>query len=238
MIKGQVIDYIVYEDYKMNNPDKPASKKQLFALYIASKKAGEKHDYREDNLTMGQAAELLSKFREKTGYEGKKTTKTGNKSSEEKEEPKAKLKKEWLEYFEKNMLKEVVAKFKKIIDQVSVVEDDPEFNPDPKKRKKFLFRGMGCGIALFQYGNNYNNKGTKKAREIDDIIHATKMKECLDMILKNFDKKIIKQMENEGTPIPALWMQDGELARTYMSCGVTFMKEHGIKNVTLRYLDD
>jgi len=239
MIKGQVIDYVVYEGYKMNNPDKPASKKQLFALYVASKKAGEKHDYREDNLTMGQAAELLAKFREKTGYEGKKSGKTDKESNtKEKEEPKAKLKKEWVEFFKERMGKEVVGTFKKILKQVSVIEDDPEFNPDEKKRKKYLFRGMGCGFCHFQYGGTYRNKGSKKAQMIDDIIHRTKMGECLDLILKEFSKEEIKQMEKEGTPIPALWMQDMELAGRYMAIGKEFMEKHGVKNVSLRYIDD
>lgn len=235
MIKGQVLDYVVYEGYKMNNPDKPASKKQLFALYVASKKAGETHDYRNDNLTMGEAAELLSKFKEKTGYTGKKVFKDEN---GEKIEPKDKLKKEWVEFFKERMMKGVVADFKHILKQVSVVEDDPEFTPDPKKRKKYLFRGMGCGFCHFQFGNSYRNKGSKKAQLLSDIVDETKMKECLDLILKEFDKKEIKQMENEGTPIPALWMQDGQLARQYMNIGKDWLEKNGIKNVSLRYLDD
>jgi hypothetical protein len=44
------------------NVNKPATSKQLWALYLASRKAGCTHDYRNDNLTMQQASDLLNKF--------------------------------------------------------------------------------------------------------------------------------------------------------------------------------
>ena len=51
------------ETNNLNNT--PATNRQLWALFLASKNAGEKHDYRNDNLTFEQAAELLKQFNEK-----------------------------------------------------------------------------------------------------------------------------------------------------------------------------
>ena len=46
----------------------PATSKQLWALYLASRNAGEPHDYRGDNLSKDEATELLNQFNSKNPY--------------------------------------------------------------------------------------------------------------------------------------------------------------------------
>lgn len=68
----ELIDTIINED--ISNPDEPATKKQLWALFCMTKK-----DHRSEGLTKGQASELISKLMaEKNGSKtsDKKTTRT------------------------------------------------------------------------------------------------------------------------------------------------------------------
>lgn len=63
----ELIDTIINED--ISNPDEPATKKQLWALFCMTKK-----DHRDEGLTKGQASELISKLMAEKN--GKKTTRT------------------------------------------------------------------------------------------------------------------------------------------------------------------
>ena len=74
-------------EVKAVNANRPATSKQLFALWIASRANNCEHDYRNDNLTMQQASELLQKFnankavtKPKIGLTMKQTTTNGKMS--------------------------------------------------------------------------------------------------------------------------------------------------------------
>ena len=214
---------------KQENLDKAATKKQLFALYVASKKHGCTHDYRGDNLTMQQASELLNKFNSVGNIGVGVTTKAAKAPKVSKEK---KLEKEFIEYMSKRM-ESIIATAKSALKIKSVVEDDPQFFPNKKDRKQYAFFGFGCGISIIQY-----DKRSKVGKQIEELSHKHRMTTFLQMFLKGFSAKEINYMESVGFPLSAMYYQDYQIGRSYMGAVMSFMESKGVKNLHVKTFDD
>jgi len=118
-----------------NNAERPATRKQLWAIYCLSKK-----DYRGQDLTMLDASVLIKRL------QGEKSTNSTAKKSLTKEQ---KLEKEFISYMTDKM-QGVIATAKEALQIKSVIETDPMFT-DPKKMKQYAFFGFGCGISVINF---------------------------------------------------------------------------------------
>lgn len=129
-------------DEAINNPDEPASKKQLWALFCITKQ-----DWRDKGLTKGEASELIQK------YSGERPAKSSGKSLD------AKI----CEHIETVLKPKLDKKMASAFDNQSVVGDaDMEGNLIPG-RKRYKFFGGGCGFAWVKY-----DKRNKKLGEVID----------------------------------------------------------------------
>lgn len=209
------------------NANRPATKKQLWALFAASRKHGIKHDYRNDGLTMQQASELLNKFNSQkvvgVGVAATKAAKT-NKTD--------KLEQEFIAFMSERM-QGIIATAKDALKIKSVVEDDPEFFPNKKDRKQYAFFGFGCGISIIQY-----DKRSKVGKQIEELSSKHRMTTFLQMFLKGFTAKQISYMENVGFPLSAMYYQDYQIGRSYMRAVMSFMESKGVKNLHVKTFDD
>ena len=129
-------------DEAINNPDEPASKKQLWALFCITKQ-----DWRDKNLTKGEASELIQK------YSGERTTQNKEALSVNS------IKKDIIQNLKPKLDKQMAKAF----GMQSVVGDaDLEGNLIPG-RKRYKFFGSGCGWAWVKY-----DKRNKKLGEVLD----------------------------------------------------------------------
>ncbi len=215
---------------KTENENASATNKQLFALYVMSKKLGNTTDYRNANLTRKQASEMIAEF--KTKLEGANVIMPSNqkKARLTKEQT---LKKEFLAHMENNVIPRLIEQARANMGIKSVVEDDPSIIKDPSKRKQYVFFGFGCGFSDIKF-----DKRSKVGKLIDKFGDECRMKECLQMFLKGFTKKEINYMQNVGFPLQAMYYQDGEMARIYRSGVIRLMEKYGVKNIHLYYYDD
>lgn len=220
---------------KEENRNKPATKKQLWALYVASKKNGQPHDYRTDNLTMQQASALLQGFNAKTAIAkiGVNDTPNAKVQHPTKHISKSKqLENDFTAYMEKKM-QGIIATAKQAIQIKSVVEDDKEIFTNKKDRKQFAFFGFGCGITVIQY-----DKRSKKGKQIEELASKHHFTTFLNMFLKGFTKEQIAYFDKVGFPLSAMFMQDIRISGAYESAVASFMIEQGVKNVRTRTFDD
>ena len=213
---------------KTENENASATNKQLFALYVMSKKLGNTTDYRNANLTRKQASEMIAEFKAK--LEGANILPSKQKKTKLSKEQA--LKKEFLTHMENNVVPRLIAQARTNMGIKSVVEDDPSIFKNPSKRKQYVFFGLGCGFADIKF-----DKRSTVAKLIDKFGDECRMKECLQMFLKGFTKKEINYMQSVGFPLQAMYYQDGEMARIYRSGVITLMEKHGVKNIHLWYYD-
>ena len=135
------------------NAERPASKKQLWALYCLTKK-----DYRKQDLTMLDASKLIEQFNASKVVSKMGVNDTPNqvrKTSVKAKKPT--LEQEFISYMEEK-IQGIIAICKQAIQIRSVVEDDPTFFPNKKDKKQFAFFGFGCGITIIYYDKR-SNKG-------------------------------------------------------------------------------
>ena len=210
------------------NAERPASKKQLWALYCLTKK-----DYRGQDLTMFDASKLIERFNaskvvSKIGVNDSDRQKT--KASVSRKKPT--LEQEFISYME-NEIKEIIATCKQAIQIKSVVGDDPSFFPNKKDKKQFAFFGFGCGFTIIDF-----DKRSKKGKLIKELSSKHHMTTFLKMFLKGFTAKEIKYFENVGFPLQAMYYQDIRISSTYEHAVASFMRKKGVKNVICRTYDD
>ena len=205
------------------NANRPATKKQLWALFAASRRHGIKHDYRNDGLTMQQASELLNKFNSQKVV-GVTTKATKTKTD--------KLEDEFIAFMSERM-QGIIATAKDALNIKSVVEDDPEIFTDETKRNRYAFFGFGCGISIIQY-----DKRSKVGKQIEELSSKHRMTTFLQMFLKGFSAKQIRYMESVGFPLSAMYCQDYQIGRSYMRAVMSFMETKGVKNLHVRTFDD
>lgn len=210
------------------NAERPASKKQLWALYCLTKK-----DYRGQGLTMFDANKLITQFNasktiSKIGVndnpnEVKQTLVTPKKPN---------LEQEFITYMSEQ-IDGIIATCKQAIQIKSIVEDDPKFTPNKKDRKQFAFFGFGCGITIIDF-----DKRSKKGKLIKELSSKHQMTTFLKMFLKGFTAKEIQYFENVGFPLQAMYCQDIKITAAYEHAVASFMTKQGVKNVRCRTYDD
>lgn len=204
-----------------NNAERPATKKQLWALYCLTKK-----DYRGQDLTMMDASSLIKRMQAEKNSKPS-TQKVSQKVSKEK-----KLEKEFIDYMTKEM-EGVINTAKECLQIKSVVEDDPSIFTDEKKRQKYVFFGFGCGFTII-----YFDKRSKVGKQIEELGKKHRMTTFLNMFLKAFTKKEIEYYESVGSPLSAIYYQDIRINSAYQHAVSSFMTHKGVKNVYTRTFDD
>jgi hypothetical protein len=200
-----------------NNAERPATRKQLWAIYCLSKK-----DYRGQDLTMLDASVLIKRL------QGEKSTNSTAKKSLTKEQ---KLEKEFISYMTDKM-QGVIATAKEALQIKSVIETDPMFT-DPKKMKQYAFFGFGCGISVINF-----DKRSKVGAQIKELGSKHRMSTFLKMFLKAFTAKEIKYFESVGCPLSAIYYQDIRINGAYEHAVASFMESKGVKNVRVQTFDD
>ena len=210
------------------NAERPASKKQLWALYCLTKK-----DYRGQGLTMFDASKLIEQFNA-----SKVVAKIGvNDTPNQVKQTSARSKKHTLEQqfiaYMTEQMQGIIATCKEAIKVKSVVEDDPAFTPNKKDRKQFAFFGFGCGITIIDF-----DKRSKKGKLIKELSSKHQMTTFLKMFLKGFTAKEIQYFENVGFPLQAMYCQDIKITAAYEHAVASFMTKQGVKNVRCRTYDD
>ncbi len=150
-------------DEAINNPDEPASKKQLWALFCITKQ-----DWRDKNLTKGEASELIQK------YSGERTTQNKEALSTNS------IKKDIIQNLKPKLDKQMAKAF----GMQSVVGDaDLEGNLIPG-RKRYKFFGSGCGWAWVKY-----DKRNKKLGEVLDKYDDVYRKGFFEKFANEYIKK-------------------------------------------------
>lgn len=204
-----------------NNAERPATRKQLWAIYCLSKK-----DYRGQDLTMLDASVLIKRLQ---GEKSANSTATPTaKKSLTKEQ---KLEKEFISYMTDKM-QGVIATAKEALQIKSVIETDPMFT-DPKKMKQYAFFGFGCGISVINF-----DKRSKVGAQIKELGSKHRMSTFLKMFLKAFTAKEIKYFESVGCPLSAIYYQDIRINGAYEHAVASFMESKGVKNVRVQTFDD
>lgn len=147
----------------INNPDEPASKKQLWALFCITKQ-----DWRDKNLTKGEASELIQK------YSGERTTQNKESLSTNS------IKKDIIQ----NLKPKLDKQMEKAFGMQSVVGDaDLEGNLIPGG-KRYKFFGSGCGWAWVKY-----DKRNKKLGEVLDKYDEIYRKGFFEKFANEYIKK-------------------------------------------------
>lgn len=213
------------------NNQKPATKRQLWALFLASKNAGQKHDYRNDNLTFEQAAQLLIQFNERTGYSKQssnkqsKTLSIPNKSKQEQLEEK--IKSDFIRFFEDKYLERYIKNLSGVLKQVSEVYSADVFGND-LGGKRYIFFGSGCSVAWLKY------RKCKKYETIYEVTRSTLHHECLELVCKQVGEDLCNKLHQLGSPIMAIMTQDYSFNQLSMQCLKEFLELNGAKNVQIQ----
>lgn len=195
-----------------NNAERPATKKQLWALYCITKK-----DYRGQDLTMLDASNLLNRLNAEKVVAAPKP----------KVEKKPTLEKEFIGYMTERM-QGVIETAKEALQIKSVVADDPDFT-DPKKCKSYAMFGFGCGFTIIDF-----DKRSKVGKEIKELSSKHQMTTFLNMFLKGFTKQQVEYFQKVGCPLTALYYQDIRINGEYDSAVASFMELKGVKGVRTR----
>lgn len=216
----------------INNNQKPATKRQLWALCLASKNAGEARDYRNDNLTFEQAAQLLKQFNEKTGYTKQPTSRreykpaaTSAKSKQEQLEEK--IKKYFIEFFKDKYLDRYIKNLSGVLNQVSEVYSADAFGNDIGGRR-YIFFGSGCSVAWLKY------RKCRKYETIYDVTRKALHEDCFKMICEKVGKDLCDKLTQLGSPLSAIIYQDYSFNQLSMQCLKEFLELNGAKNVQIQ----
>ena len=200
-----------------NNAERPATRKQLWAIYCLSKV-----DYRGKDLTRLDASVLIQRLKAE-----KNTESTEN-------APKAKkqtLEQEFIDFMTDKM-QGVINTAKEALQIKSVVETDPMFT-DKKNMKSYAFFGFGCGITIIDF-----DKRSKVGKKIKELGSKHRMTTFLNMFLKAFTQKEINYYKSVGCPLSAIYYQDIRINGAYEHAVADFMEMKGVKNVRTRTFDD
>lgn len=150
-------------DEAINNPDEPASKKQLWALFCITKQ-----DWRDKNLTKGEASELIQKYSSERPTQNKEALSVNS------------IKKDIIQNLKPKLDKQMAKAF----GMQSVVGDaDLEGNLIPGG-KRYKFFGSGCGWAWVKY-----DKRNKKLGEVLDKYDEVYRKGFFEKFANEYIKK-------------------------------------------------
>ena len=185
----------------INNPDEPASKKQLWALFCITKQ-----DWRGKNLTKGEASELIQKYSNERHEKALATAKS-----------KQSLESKIGDDIMNNLKPKLDAAMKKAFGLQSVVGDaDLEGNLIPGG-KRYKFFGSGCGWAWVKY-----DKRNKKLGEVLDKYDDIYRKGFFEEFAKEYIKKY-KERE-----LGAVLSQDIDIQCIIKQAALDFAEKIGI----------
>lgn len=206
------------------NLDRPATPKQLWALYIASRARGCTHDYRGDNLTRLDAANELKRLNAMP-MTAKAVTRETLRTARKVKKADA-LETEFLSYMDEHF-GEVISIGRKATAQESVISDDPQFTP-ANKIKRYSFVGGGCGFSYVKY-----DKRSKVGKRIDEMQGEYYRTRYRKMFLDNYTAAEKRHYIEIGCPLEAVWAQDLSISSAYRGVVVEFMRLKGVKNVSV-----
>jgi hypothetical protein len=171
----------------INNPDEPASKKQLWALFCITKQ-----DWRDKNLTKGEASELIQKY---SGERPQKSAVTAKSLD-------SKIKEDIMNNLKPKLDKQMAKAF----GLQSVVGDaDLEGNLIPGG-KRYKFFGSGCGWAWVKY-----DKRNKKLGEIlekyDDIYRHGYFEKFANEYIKKYKERELGAVLSQDIDIQCIIKQ-------------------------------
>lgn len=201
---------------RTENASKPATKRQLWALFLASKNAGRTHDYRNDGLTMQQASELLDKFKSGTTTATATPQKSARVSADEQ------LKSDFREYVENHYVNAAVITLERVLKQVSIVADDPATT---KKPKQYIFFGSGCSVGWLTW-----DKRNKKGEKIEKLSYEMH-RYAISLVAAKLGRKKVNDLQRMGAPIGAILSQDYEMNQLWLHIERGFMEKCGVKNI-------
>jgi hypothetical protein len=193
-------------DLKMEltkNQNLPATKKQLWALYCIYKK-----DYRNDNLTIQQASDLIS--------QGNKTNTKQNK------------KEGLLEFLQDNSTK-VYNTLLSECKLISLVQNDSFM----AEKKSYIFFGSGCGFAHIEY-----DKRSKVATNIMNEFINVRRTFITWFINQYVDKPTQDKLQKLGSPIQAIMAQNMLIQSSISWIVIDYMKSKGVKKASVRTILD
>lgn len=192
------------------NKNKPATKKQLWALFCATK-----IDHRDKGLTMGQAHEMLKEANENRP----------NKPSKHSNIVEAQI----LNYMKENV-NEVTEKFNEVIGVRSVIESevDPDDNP------RYGFVGFGCGFAWVNYDKR--SKVAKSLFDGKDSPFDRAVAKFRTWFESTIDKKVKRDLEKFGCPVSAIIYQDMDMNIAIKWLALDYcIKEYNLKKAWIDY---
>lgn len=201
---------------RTENASKPATKRQLWALFLASKNAGRTHDYRNDGLTMQQASELLDKFKSGATTATATPQKSATVSADEQ------LKSDFREYVENHYVNAAVKTLERVLKQVSIVADDPATT---KKPKQYIFFGSGCSVGWLTWDKR--NKKGEKIQKLSYEMHRY----AISLVAAKLGRKKVNDLQRMGAPIGAILSQDYEMNQLWLHIERGFMEKCGVKNI-------
>ena len=196
-----------------NNAERPATKKQLWAIYCLSKK-----DYRGQDLTMLDASNLIKRL---------KAAASNNETTSKRDN----LEDEFIAYMSEEM-QGVIDTAKEALQIKSIIETDPSVT-DKKNMKSYAFFGFGCGISIIKFDNR-----SKVGKRINELGNTHRMTTFLNQFMNAFTPKEIKYFESVGCPLSAIYYQDIRISSTYEHAVASFMRKKGVKNVIVMTYDD
>ena len=180
----------------INNPDEPASKKQLWALYCITKQ-----DWRDKNLTKGEASELIQKYSSERTIQNKEALTVNS------------IKKDIIQ----NLKPKLDKQMEKAFGNQSVVGDaDLEGNLIPGG-KRYKFFGSGCGWAWVKY-----DKRNKKLGEVLDKYYDI----YRDVFFEKFANEYIKKYKERE--LGAVLSQDIDIQCIIKQAALDYAKSIGI----------
>ena len=197
-------------DNYISNTNRPATKKQLWALFCITKK-----DHRNMGLTIESASAMLKEL-------------NAHKQTTAQAKPKTdKLESEFLQYMSEKM-QGIVSTARDALQVKSVVEDDPMFT-DKNKQKQYAFFGFGCGMTIIDF-----DKRSKVGKQIKELGSKHRMSTFLNQFMSAFTPKERQYYESVGCPLSALYYQDIRISGAYDYAVADFMEHKGVKNVRTR----
>lgn len=193
------------------NPDAPASKRQTFALYCATK-----HDYRDENLTRKEAFDLLQELNHKNGGYVKKQKEVTERFSfiEMKDFLNSK----------KDKFVELFARETKI---VSGIVDD--INPNGKK---YIMIGTGCGFAsvtIKRLRQSTKDDIQKKWRTVEEAFKVD--------FEKSIPVEFREKLKKIGNPLGAILAQNVNINAFFANRLAEFLHAKGV-DVSVKVWDD
>lgn len=198
--------------YTCENPEAPATKRQLWALFCLTKQ-----DYRDKGLTRQQASDLIAGANQARG--GQKSTQVSICTPTD-------LKSEYKTYMAEKM-KGIAAAFRDEMKKVGTVTLE-----GGGTKKNYIFLGGGCGIVWLEY-----DKRSKLMKRIEDVADDC-FTYCRELFVQCFTPAERKYLESIGNPLEAHFFQNLQTKLAYYDAICDFAHDKGVTRVGVNYRYD